>query len=207
MGPDGGIARLRVYGLVSCDYSNLRGKQQTIDLLAVENGGIALCCSNQHYGSPSNLILPGRGLCMGDGWETARQPNRPYKYETDEKGLLVLPGCDWSVLKLGDLNLISDESLLSHHGLLRYSLLDLTTTMFTFHALFLLNDSVDPLMVTCACVARGVRPPWNHSRAPCGHQFLQGKLPRELSGRGARTLAPLDMTVDMCLALLHSCAV
>eukprot|EP01035_Chromulina_nebulosa_P029018 gene29018-38392_t len=54
-----------------------------IDLAAVENGGLAL-----HYGHPRNLIAPGRGSCMGDGWETARQPARPAVYQKGEDGLM-----------------------------------------------------------------------------------------------------------------------
>ncbi len=38
---------------------------------------------------------------MGDGWETARQPKRPPVYTRGADGLMVLPGCDWSVLQLG----------------------------------------------------------------------------------------------------------
>ena len=30
-------------------------------------------CSNMFYGSPDNLILPGRARHMGEGWETARR--------------------------------------------------------------------------------------------------------------------------------------
>ena len=47
---------------------------RTIDLASIEIGGIAVMWSNKHYGHPRNLIAPGRGNCMGDGWETARQP-------------------------------------------------------------------------------------------------------------------------------------
>ena len=100
MGPDGGIARLRVFGEV---YVSPRAIPQNVDvdLCSVAYGGRALGCSNAHYGHPRNLIAPGRGTCMGDGWETARQPKRPAVYERGEDGLMVLPGCDWAVLQLG----------------------------------------------------------------------------------------------------------
>lgn len=97
MGPDGGIARLRVYGTV-CPKSPLPA---SFDLAAVEYGGLAVAWSNRHYGHPRNLLAPGRGSCMGDGWETARQPNRPPVYVKGEDGLIVLPGFDWSIIKLG----------------------------------------------------------------------------------------------------------
>lgn len=39
---------------------------------------------------------------QGDGWETARQPKRPPVYEKDPtNGLILLPGTDWAILKLG----------------------------------------------------------------------------------------------------------
>ena len=107
MGPDGGIARMKVYGVVSrppgtyTTPTSGEGASGSIDLAYIENGGIALGCSNSHYGHPRNLTNPGRGLVMGDGWETARQPRRPPVYERGADGLMVLPGCDWAVLQLG----------------------------------------------------------------------------------------------------------
>ncbi|MDH3545999.1 MAG: allantoicase, partial [Gammaproteobacteria bacterium] len=57
-----------------------------IDLVALENGGRAIACSDEHYGSMHNLNLAGRGLNMGDGWETARRRG---------------PGNDWVIVALG----------------------------------------------------------------------------------------------------------
>ncbi|HET7172875.1 MAG TPA: allantoicase [Nocardioidaceae bacterium] len=68
--PDGGVARLRVPGLVVADPRFLEG---TVDLLAVENGGRAVECSDAFYAAPQNLIAPGRARHMGEGWETARR--------------------------------------------------------------------------------------------------------------------------------------
>ena len=81
--PDGGIARLRVYGEVQIQ---LKDSNQTLDLLALENGGRVIAYSDAHYGHPRNLINPGRGVNMGDGWETKRRR---------------APGFDWCVLALG----------------------------------------------------------------------------------------------------------
>lgn len=83
--PDGGVARLRVYGEVRKDFSRAN-RQHAIDLLAFENGGRALACSDEHFGSMHNLNIAGRGVNMGDGWETARRRG---------------PGHDWVVLALG----------------------------------------------------------------------------------------------------------
>ncbi|KAI9505163.1 allantoicase-like protein [Coemansia spiralis] len=84
--PDGGIARLRVYGQV-VPQSVVASADGLVDLAFVGNGGRAVACSNQHFCSPSNLVLPGRGKTMGDGWETrrSRTPNHS----------------DWAILKLG----------------------------------------------------------------------------------------------------------
>jgi allantoicase len=61
--PDGGVARLRAYGTVYREWTNdTAGK--TVDLLAALNGGRALACSDEHYGSMWNLLLPGRGASM-----------------------------------------------------------------------------------------------------------------------------------------------
>lgn len=112
MGPDGGIARIRVYGEVVVDPERLPSAD--IDLAAVEHGGIAIACSNRHYGHPRNLIAPGRGNCMGDGWETARQPARPPVYVKGEDGLMVLPGCDWAILRLGITGVITSLEVDTH---------------------------------------------------------------------------------------------
>ena len=85
IGPDGGVARLRAWGAVRVDWSapTLSGE---VDLVAALHGGRALCANDQHYGSMHNLLLPGRGASMADGWETRRRRE---------------PGHDWVILALG----------------------------------------------------------------------------------------------------------
>ena len=68
--PDGGVARLRVYGEPVADPRLLPG---TIDLAALENGAVVTGCSNMFYSSPANLLMPGLARVMGEGWETARR--------------------------------------------------------------------------------------------------------------------------------------
>ena len=68
--PDGGVARLRVYGEPVPDPRLLTA---TIDLAALENGAAVTGCSNMFYSSPANLLMPGLARVMGDGWETARR--------------------------------------------------------------------------------------------------------------------------------------
>lgn len=80
--PDGGVARLRVYGEVSVDWTKKKG---LVDLAAMENGGRALLASDEHFGAKNNLLLPGRAPNMGEGWESRRRRG---------------PGHDWVIIRL-----------------------------------------------------------------------------------------------------------
>ena len=84
--PDGGVARLRVYGEVVPDWEKLKRIGGFIDLAAVENGALVLSCSDMFFGHRHNLIMPGRAANMSDGWETKRRRG---------------PGHDWVIIKLG----------------------------------------------------------------------------------------------------------
>ena len=92
MYPDGGIARFRVYGNVVPpplpEAALKSGAERPVeDLASALNGGVAIACSDQHFGGKNYLILPGRGKDMGDGWETARSRT---------------PGhVDWVICRLG----------------------------------------------------------------------------------------------------------
>ena len=97
--PDGGVARLRIYGEVRPDWSSI-DTTQTLDLFAIENGGRALICSDEHFGSMHNLNLSGRGINMGDGWETARRRTA---------------GNDWVVLALGHAGVIDEVEIDTVH--------------------------------------------------------------------------------------------
>ncbi|MBT2407005.1 MULTISPECIES: allantoicase [unclassified Streptomyces] len=70
--PDGGIARLRVYGEVLPDPKWLDALG-SFDVVALENGGSVQDASNRFYSPPTNTINPGRSRKMDDGWETARR--------------------------------------------------------------------------------------------------------------------------------------
>ncbi|MCX4094280.1 allantoicase [Nocardia sp. alder85J] len=69
--PDGGVARLRVYGEPKPDLRLV--DSGPIDLAALESGGRVTDCSNRFYSQPQNLLLPDRSRVMGEGWETARR--------------------------------------------------------------------------------------------------------------------------------------
>ncbi|MBX7096374.1 MAG: allantoicase [Myxococcaceae bacterium] len=96
--PDGGVARLRVYGEVlpapRAFWSNA-----AVDLASLELGGTIAAVSDQFFGPPSNLLLPGRGVNMGDGWETKRRRT---------------PGSDWCVIKLGRRGVVERLELDTH---------------------------------------------------------------------------------------------
>jgi allantoicase len=69
--PDGGVARLKVYGEVFKDWNQIK-ENETVDLAAAINGGKAILCNDMFFSHMDNLIMPGRGINMGDGWETKR---------------------------------------------------------------------------------------------------------------------------------------
>jgi allantoicase len=82
--PDGGVARLRVHGEVMPESKLM--KRREIDLAAIESGGRVIASSDQFFSEPLNLLMPGRGKDMSDGWETRRRRG---------------PGHDWVIVKLG----------------------------------------------------------------------------------------------------------
>lgn len=84
MFPDGGIARFRLFGSVMPVFP--ASVDEAFDLAAAVNGGVAISCSDQHFGTKDNLLLPGRGVDMGDGWETKRT-----------RGEHI----DWTIVRLG----------------------------------------------------------------------------------------------------------
>ena len=83
--PDGGVARLRIHGRVVSDIAAL-DKTAVLDLAAVELGARAIAWNDAHFGAAANLLNPGRGVNMGDGWETRRRRE---------------PGNDWCIIELG----------------------------------------------------------------------------------------------------------
>lgn len=90
--PDGGVARLRVYGQLHRTWSP-KDASETVDLLAASNGGRPVFANDEHFGTLANLMAPGKGINMGDGWETRRRRE---------------PGHDWAVVRLGHKGKIKD---------------------------------------------------------------------------------------------------
>jgi allantoicase len=89
--PDGGVARLRVHGEVTPNWDRF-GRDETIDLAAVEHGGRVELASDMFFGNRHHLILPGPPLGMHDGWETRRRRG---------------PGHDWAIVRLGALGYVT----------------------------------------------------------------------------------------------------
>ncbi|PGH02842.1 allantoicase [Polytolypa hystricis UAMH7299] len=89
MYPDGGIARLRLYGhaIPPPPLTTTSGTQPLEELSSALLGGLVLSASDQHFTPASNILLPGRGVNMGDGWETARSRTPSH--------------VDWVIIRLG----------------------------------------------------------------------------------------------------------
>jgi len=83
--PDGGVARLRVYGKAEVNWASFP-KDELVDLAYIKHGGRSLLVSDMFFSDKNNLLMPGRGVNMGDGWETKRRRD---------------PGPDWNIISLG----------------------------------------------------------------------------------------------------------
>lgn len=98
--PDGGVARLRVFGEVAVDWDRVAPGNKVVDLASIKNGGLFLTASDLHYGTRGALIMPGRAADMGDGWETRRRRG---------------PGHDWAIVRLGAPGTISKIEIDTNH--------------------------------------------------------------------------------------------
>jgi allantoicase len=80
-----------VYGQVHRDWSRV-GSEEEIDLAAAVNGALPVICNDMFFSHMGNLLMPGRGINMGDGWETKRnrKPNNR----------------DWVILRLAHTGMI-----------------------------------------------------------------------------------------------------
>jgi allantoicase len=97
--PDGGIARLRVYGkpLVNWDHVS---PSEPLDFASAVNGAYVITANNEHFGLGSNLLKPSRGENMGDGWETRRRRE---------------PGYDWCLIALAGPVNVQKIEVDTHH--------------------------------------------------------------------------------------------
>ncbi len=96
--PDGGVARLRLYGKIEMEKNFSSNKN--INLTSVLNGASIIGCNNEHFGRAENIIAPGKGKNMGDGWETRRSRGKNF---------------DWLIIKFGKPGLIKRLEIDTHH--------------------------------------------------------------------------------------------
>ncbi len=96
--PDGGVARIRINGKVDLNKINLKGKN--INLSSILNGSTIIGCNNEHFGKAENVLSPGTGVNMGDGWETRRSRGKNF---------------DWIVIKFGVPGFINKLEIDTHH--------------------------------------------------------------------------------------------
>ena len=76
--PDGGVARLRIYGKV--EMKNVNFGNKVINLSSMLNGASIVGCNNEHFGRAENILAPGKGKNMGDGWETRRSRGKNFDW-------------------------------------------------------------------------------------------------------------------------------
>ena len=96
--PDGGVARLRLYGSIS-KKNNKFGKK-IINLASLLDGASVIACNNEHFGKAENILAPGKAKNMGDGWETRRRRDK---------------GFDWLILNSISGNKINKIEISTHH--------------------------------------------------------------------------------------------
>ena len=97
--PDGGVARLRLFGEVKYDWSNFNNNE-LIEFSSLNLGGSIITFNNAHYGDVSALLSLGRGKTMGDGWETRRRRE---------------PGNDWIIIKLAKKAIVKNIEIDTAH--------------------------------------------------------------------------------------------
>ena len=96
--PDGGVARLRLYGNISKEKNDFGNK--TINLASLLDGASVIACNNEHFGKAENILAPGKAKNMGDGWETRRRRDK---------------GFDWLILNSIDGEKIDKIEISTHH--------------------------------------------------------------------------------------------
>lgn len=88
-------ARFRVYGIVSPEFPP--DPTTPVDLAYIGNGARAVACSDQHYAKVENILLPGTGVDMSDGWETKRNRQKNHR--------------DWVIVKLADAGYLTQAEI------------------------------------------------------------------------------------------------
>ena len=79
--PDGGVARLRIYGKILPEFPYIL-PGEPVNLAALMHGARAVDCSDAFFSPMQNLLQPGRGSDMHDGWETKRRRSGGHDWTT-----------------------------------------------------------------------------------------------------------------------------
>ena len=95
--PDGGVARIRIYGSMQ---SKKKFGKKIINLTSILNGATPIACNNEHFGRAENILAPGTGKNMGDGWETRRSRGKNF---------------DWLIIKCATVGKINKIQIDTHH--------------------------------------------------------------------------------------------
>jgi allantoicase len=100
--PDGGVARLRVHGEPVPDWGRLQGTAGPggVEVAAIPRGGVVVTSSDEFFGAPHHLLLPGEPEGMWDGWETRRRRG---------------PGHDWVLVRLGHRTMVERVEIDTRH--------------------------------------------------------------------------------------------
>ena len=67
-----------MFGEIATNKKKL-GKK-IINLSSLLNGASVLSCNNEHFGKAENILAPGKGKNMGDGWETRRSRGKNFDW-------------------------------------------------------------------------------------------------------------------------------
>ena len=95
--PDGGVARLRLYGSIA---KSKKFNNKKTNLASLLDGASIVACNNEHFGKAENILAPGKAKNMGDGWETRRRRDK---------------GNDWLILNSIDGISIEQIEISTHH--------------------------------------------------------------------------------------------
>ena len=95
--PDGGVARLKLYGSIA---KSEKLKNKKLNLASLLDGASVIACNNEHFGKAENILAPGKAKNMGDGWETRRRRGK---------------GFDWLILNSLNGKEINKIEISTHH--------------------------------------------------------------------------------------------
>ena len=95
--PDGGVARLKLYGSIA---KSEKLKNKKMNLASLLDGASVIACNNEHFGKAENILAPGKAKNMGDGWETRRRRGK---------------GFDWLILNSLNGKEINKIEISTHH--------------------------------------------------------------------------------------------